>query len=265
MPFSNWFIAPRVFAVGDNYNIYNNGTFLASYRRRVGGGATDVGYEFGNWGELRLGYIAGYESLKPQIGNDARLPTVSGRTGLTRGQFNLDLLDDPVIPRKGYNLLVESGWMDANPAATSGFPISEAGSLNFFKISNPSSVYLNAYGGTTYTSHHVGVPPFSLGGVLRLAAYGTNELLTDQYYLFQTGYLRELKKLPPLLGSAIYLDAKFEIGKTFNLPGIKPYPQYEDDVVGELIMNTLFGPVMVGGAVGNHDHQKFFFRIGRLF
>jgi NTE family protein len=264
-PFSSWFIAPRVFAVGDNYNIYNNGTFLASYRRRVGGGATDVGYEFGNWGELRLGYIAGYESFKPQIGNDARLPTVSGRTGLTRGQFNLDLLDDPVIPRKGHNLIVESGWMDANPAATSGFPLSEAGSLNFYKISKPSSVYVNAFGGTTYTSHNVGIPPFSLGGSLRLAAYGQNELLTDQYYLFQTGYLRALKTLPPLLGSAIYLDAKFEIGKAFSLPGIKPYPQYEDDVVGELIMNTLFGPVMIGGAVGNHDHQKFFFRIGRLF
>lgn len=264
-PFSNWFIAPRIYAAGDNFNVYAKGNFLASYKQRIGGGAADVGYQFGNWGELRFGYNAGYEHFKPQIGNVAALPTVSGRVGLTRGKFSLDMLDDPVIPRKGNGLVISSGWQDANPGALNGFPISEAGSLNFWKINAPTSLYLNAYGGTTYTSHHVGIPPFSLGGTQRLAAYSLNELLTDQYYLFQAGYLRELKKLPPLLGSAIYLDTKYEIGKAFNLPGVAPYPQYEQDVVGEIVMNTLFGPVMFGGAIGNHDHQKVFFRIGRLF
>ncbi len=264
-PFSNWFIAPRVAAIGEEFNVYDGNTFFAAYRKRTAGGATDVGYQFGNWGELRLGYIGGWESLKPQIGDVTALPTISGRTGLTRGQFSLALLDDPVIPRKGYSLLIDSGWQDANPGAESGYPISEATSINVWKISEPSSVYVNASGGTTYTSHEVGIPPFSLGGSFKLAAYGTNELLTDQYYLFQTGYLRELKKLPPMLGSAIYLDARYEVGKAFDISGVTNYPQYEQDAVGEVVMNTLFGPVMVGGAIGNHDHQKFFFRIGRLF
>jgi len=264
-PFSDWFIAPRIFAFGDNFNVYSKGDFLAVYRRRQAGGAADVGYQFGNIAELRMGYIAGYEKFKQEIGSVAALPTVSGRTGLTRAQFNLDMLDNPVIPRKGYNAIIESGWQDANPGARSGFPLSEASSINTWKLNEPSSVYLNAYGGTTYTSHHVGIPPFSLGGSSRLAAYSLNELLTDQYFLFQTGYLRELKQLPPFLGSAIYFDGRYEIGKAYNLPGVAPYPQYEQDVVGEIVMNTLFGPVMVGGAIGNHDHQKFFFRIGRLF
>jgi NTE family protein len=264
-PFSNWFVAPNLYAEGTNLNIYQGTDFRASYKRRVAGGGADLGYGFGNWGELRMGYLVGYESLHPQIGDVAALPTVSGRTGLLRAQFSLNKLDDPVIPRQGSNLVVYSGWTDANPGAPSGFPISEAYSVNVWKLTAPSSVYLNAWGGSTYTSHHVGVPPFSLGGSFKLAAYSTNELLTDQYFLFQGGYLRELKKLHPLLGSAIYLDARYEIGKAYNLPNIAAYPQYEQDAVGELVVNTLFGPVMVGGAVGNHDHQKFFFRIGRLF
>jgi NTE family protein len=264
-PFSQWFVAPRIFAVGDNFNIYQQGNFLASYKRRTAGGALDFGREFSNLAELRVGYIAGYESLKPQIGNIPALPTVNGRTGLTRAQLNFNALDDPVIPRKGYSLITYSGWADANPGTVNGFPISELLSINVWKLNAPSSVYLNASGGTTYTSHHVGIPPFALGGTEKLAAYSLNELLTDQYFLFQTGYLRELKKLPPFLGSAIYLDARYEIGKAYNLPGVAPYPQYEMDGVGEIVMNTLFGPVMVGGAIGNHDHQKFFFRIGRLF
>jgi NTE family protein len=30
-------------------------------------------------------------------------------------------------------------------------------------------------------------------------------------------------------------------------------------------VNTLFGPVEVGGAVGNYGHAKFFFQVGRVF
>jgi NTE family protein len=30
-------------------------------------------------------------------------------------------------------------------------------------------------------------------------------------------------------------------------------------------MNTLFGPVEVGGAVGNYGHAKFFFQVGKIF
>lgn len=264
-PFGNWFVAPDVYAIGDNFNIYKSGSFLASYRRRTAGGAVDVGYQFGNIAELRIGYDTGYEAFHPQIGSVAELPNVSARTGLTRAQLNLSALDEPVIPRKGYNLIFYSGWVDANPAATGGFPISETSSVNVWKLNEPSSVYLNASGGTTYRSHAVGIPPFALGGSAKLAAYSVNELLTDQYFLFQNGYLRKLKNLPPLLGSAIYVDARYEIGKAYSLTTFKPYAQYEQDVMGELVINTLFGPVMIGGAVGNHDHQTFFFRIGRLF
>ena len=106
---------------------------------------------------------------------------------------------------------------------------------------------------------------FNLGGPTRWAAYGQNELLTDQYFLFQTGYIRTLKKLPPLLGSTIDFLAEFEVGKTYQLPnGPKP-PYLPGDIVGGLIVNTLFGPVEIGGAVGNYGHAKFFFQVGRIF
>jgi hypothetical protein len=37
------------------------------------------------------------------------------------------------------------------------------------------------------------------------------------------------------------------------------------DAAGIFEVNTLFGPVAIGGAYGNSGHAKFFFRIGRLF
>ena len=76
-------------------------------------------------------------------------------------------------------------WVDANPGAAHSFPMSEGRLLKFVRLDQPSSVYFGARGGTTFGNQLVGVPPFSLGGANAFAAYGQNELLTDQYYQFQ--------------------------------------------------------------------------------
>jgi len=123
---------------------------------------------------------------------------------------------------------------------------------------------LNGYGGTSY-GYKTGIPAFALGGVRRFVAFGTNELLANQYFLFQTGYIRKLTKMPPLLGSTIDFIGMFEVGKTYQLHNAPRPPYLPGDVVGALIVNTLFGPVEVGGAVGNYGHGKFYFQVGRVF
>jgi NTE family protein len=261
---SHWFVAPRIAANSYQYPLYKGSTLLALYRNRLSGGGLDAGYAFGRTGELRLGYEGGYQHLSPQIGNDGRLPTVSGTTGDVRLQYSLDRLDQPVLPRNGESVKFYTKYFNTNPGAPEGFPVSELQLQKFIRFSDPSSVFLNAYGGTSY-GYKTGIPPFQLGGGTHFIAFGTNELLTDQYFLFQTGYIRTLVKLPPLLGSTIDLLGMFEAGKTYQLPnGPKP-PNVPGDVVGALIVNTIFGPVEVGGAVGNYGHAKFYFQIGRVF
>lgn len=192
------------------------------------------------------------------------MPTVSGVTGDFKLQYILNTLDDPVIPRNGERVSFYTNYFHQNPAAPHGFPVSELQIQSVFRVSKPSSVFLDAYGGSTY-GFNSGLPAFPLGGVTRFVAYGTNELLADQYFLGQAGYIRTLKNLPPMLGSTIDFLGMFEVGKTYQLPrGPKP-PYLPGDVVGALIVNTLFGPVEVGGAVGNYGHAKFLFQIGRVF
>ena len=87
-----------------------------------------------------------------------------------------------------------------------------------FPLNAKSSAYLTASGGTTLGYEDTGIPPFSLGGGLQLSAFGENELITNQYYLFQTGYIRRLAKLPPFLGDSISLVTTYEAGKTFFVP-----------------------------------------------
>jgi NTE family protein len=257
-------VAPRGAGNSQQDYVYNGDTETAIYRVREILGGFDVGYGFGNTGELRLGYEGGFEKLSPQVGNAAVLPTVSGGTGDVRLQYQLNTLDNPVVPRSGESLQLLTKGYNVNPAAPGPFPLSEVQSQNFFRLNKPSSAFFNAYGGSTY-GFKAGIPAFSLGGSQRLVAWNTNELYTNQYFLGQLGYIRELLQLPPFLGSTIDFIGLYEAGKTYKLAlGPKP-PNLPMDGAFGIIVNTIFGPVEVAGAIGDYGRARFFFRIGRIF
>jgi NTE family protein len=261
---SNWFVAPRVDFNSQQLNIYSGNTLQASYRLRQALGGLDAGYGFGRTGEFRLGYEGGYEKLSPEVGNVPDLPATSGTTADARIQYQLINVDDPVIPRAGRNLLIYTKGFNANPAAPGPFPVSEIKALQFFRLSAPTSVFVGAFGGSSY-GYKTGVPVFSLGGSQYLVAWSANELLTNQYFLGQIGYIRQLLKLPPFLGSSVNLLGLFEVGKTYKLPSGPSPPRLPIDGAAGLLVDTIFGPVEIAGAVGEYGHARFFFRIGRTF
>ncbi len=258
----HWFISPQGF-VGENFlPLYSNNIIIAQYQDQLFGGAFDVGYQFGRTSQLRVGYEAAHRKVFPEIGSAADLPSVDGRLGATRLRYTLIDTDDPVIPRNGVNLDFRTKWFDTAPGATEAFPLAENQMTVFKRISQPSSILFSAYGGTTFGHDHVGVPVFSLGGTRGLAAYGTNELLMNQYFYFKAGYLRQLARLPALIGDSLYFYSSYEIAKIYGQPTAPSLPM---DGVGAVVVNTFIGPILFGGSVGGSDHHKIFFQIGRLF
>jgi NTE family protein len=261
---SNWFIAPRLGFNSEQFNVYSSNTLLASYRIRQALGGLDTGYAFGRTGEFRLGYEGGYEHATPVIGNVPILPTTAGTTGDVRIQYQLNTLDDPVIPRSGVSLLMYTKGYNTNPGAPGPYPLTEIQSQAFFRLNAPSSVFVTAAGGSSY-GYKAGFPAFSLGGSRQLVAWGQNELLTNQYFLGQVGYIRELVKLPPFLGSSVDFLGILELGKTYKLPLAPSPPHLPMDAAAGLIVNTIFGPVLVAGTVGDYGHARFYFQIGKVF
>jgi NTE family protein len=259
---SKWFIAPNGFADYSQYPIYQGSVFVSEYRRSSVGGGLQLGYEFDRVAQLTLSYTGAYQSFVPKIGNQALLPNVSGRFGGTTLRWAWNGVDDPVLPRSGQYMDISGIWVDANPGAAHSFPTSEGRVAKFFRVNDPSSIYFGARAGTTFGNERVGVPPFALGGPNAFAAYGQNELLTDQYYQFQAGYLHKVAKLPVLLGEGLYFNGLFEVGRVFAPPFRSQTP---GDVVASLLVNTIFGPIQIGGAVGTAGHERVFFKLGRIF
>jgi NTE family protein len=265
-PFSTstrWFIAPQVALDTKKFYFYFDNHIDSQYRKRQFGGALDVGYTFRSVAEVRLGYQSAYQRYSPVIGDTVIYPVQSGRIGVTRLHYTLNLTDDPVLPMRGMSASFRGEWWDSNTGTKQPFPVTELRSRFLFPLNKKSSTYLALSGGSTLGYENTGIPPFSLGGGLQLSAFGENELITNQYYLLQTGYIRRLAKLPPFLGDSISLITTYEVGKTFFLPNEPSVPM--DGVVG-IVIKTAIGPFEIAGTAGNGDgHRKIFFQLDRFF
>jgi NTE family protein len=266
-PATHWFVAPRGLADNNPLYLYNQNKLISIYRQTNLGGAIDFGYQFGNTSELRFGYEGGWKHFAPEIGNANELISFSGAYGDTRIQYKLNRLDDPVIPRAGQFLLADFYYTNTSPFDSKPFPSAQVLSQNYFRLNEPSSVFFNGFAGTTFNNYSTGLPQFSLGGSNRLVSYGTNELLMDEYFLFQLGYLRRMASLPPLLGGGVYFVGLYEAAQVYGPPHsmVNKASGFPTDVAAGLLVKTIFGPVEAAYAYGDTGHHKFFFQIGRTF
>lgn len=259
---TGWFVATHGTADSSPFYVYQRNKLLGEYRDRVGGGGVDVGYTFGRSGEMRVGYEIGYQKISEDIGVPVA-PAVRGRYGVTSLKYRLDRFDDPVLPRSGVRVESIFNFYDTKPGTPDTVPTAEM-RLGFARrTSEKSSLLLFASGGTSFSTRDTGFPPFSLGGPLRLGAYGTNEFLTNQYFLLQPALLYKLRELSPLLKQNIYLLTMYEAGKAYGQPSSAT--KVAQDVTAGILFQTVFGPMFFGGAIGDSDHRKAFFQVGRFF
>jgi NTE family protein len=124
-----------------------------------------------------------------------------------------------------------------------------------------------AAGGTTYGAKTLDLTlqSFTLGGPLRLGAYGENELLGNQYFLAQSGYLHKLVPFSSIVGEGLYGLVFMEVGKVYDNPSAPIGDSTALDGSVALVARTAIGPVFIGGSIGNNNHRKWWFGLGRVF
>ncbi|MGA3213670.1 MAG: patatin, partial [Terriglobales bacterium] len=213
--------------------------------------------------EFRVGYEIAEQKLVPINGDSSLYGSLKGRVGATSVRYTYIGRDDPVVPRKGLDLQIKGQWYDANPGAPAGFPVAESQMTYFKPVSKPGSMFFGADGGTTFTYHQTGFPPFALGGNQNLLAYGTNEFLIDQYYLFKAGYIHRILTLPLIVGDKMYAIGGYEVAKVYGLPSTTS--SVPTDGYAGILVNTFIGPILLGGSYGATGHHNVFFRLGRVF
>jgi NTE family protein len=260
-PLGKWFVDPFVNASQSTFLVYKKSNPLANYRFDKVLGGVDLGYAISRFSEIRAGYGIGYNNEDLRLGTPDFAST-SGRVGAFQMRYVLDHINQAVIPTRGYYIQTNFSFYDTFPDATEAFP-SLSATVQYFQPVHRDSIFLIGIGGSTLGYRHTGDPQFFLGGIGRLTAYGLNELLGNQYFVGRIGYLREIATLPPFVGRNVYLVGYGEVGKMYGDPF--GAPRLSGDGAAGVVADTAFGPIFLGGSVGDTGHRKWFFQLGRVF
>jgi NTE family protein len=263
-PFGNTglFVAPRAFYSSDRTDVYQGSIRVAQYLVRQGGVAIDAGKIFGKDAQLRVGYELGLQNGQSNVGASTQVPNVEGTLSAASARFVYDGQNSVVAPTRGSRATASLYWYLKSPGAPEAYPQAEAGVSSFHAIGRSGALFLYGAGGTSFNRQPGPIQQFTLGGPLRLSAYGLAQFRGSNYDLVAGGYRHRLGAFPTLIGGRIYGAVWYEGGSAFFR---RNELKYRDDVAGAIVLDTLLGPLTVGGAWGKGGTGKIFFSLGRFF
>jgi NTE family protein len=257
-----YFVAPRLYYEHTVSAFFSGSQQLAEYTQERNGFGVDLGYRFSANAELRAGEDYQWYGESLRIGTPIEqtfhiTPFVSNVRFQYLGQ------DSAQLPTRGSEFRTQYNYLTQRPNSGAGFSQWNSTMSHFIPVRARGIIFGTGSGGTSCGAKDLGLAGFSLGGPLRLSAYHQGELLGSDYFLAQTGYLHRLVKLNPVIGDSIYAGGFYEIGKVWG--GAPGTPNLPNDISGTLIIKTLFGPIYGGASIGDSDHRKWFFGLGRIF
>lgn len=256
-----WFFAPRAFYDRSAADLFRGRSRVAEYRVRQAGVGLDLGYNFGRRSEWRFGYETGDIQASVLIG-EPTLPDLNGTVSVASLRWAFDGQDSAIVPRRGVRVLTEADWFFDSPGATGAFPQARADLSAFKPLGRKNSLFVVGAAGTTFNQDAPPAQQFTLGGPFRLGAYHQDEFRGSHFLYASIGYLHEVAELPLLLGKKVYAGAWYEVGSAFNDIHSAPY---QHTLSGGLVVETIIGPILLGGSWGEGGRGKLYFAIGRLF
>jgi NTE family protein len=259
---SRTFVAPRAYLSRQINPYYEGSQQVEQYRENRNGLGLDLGYLFNTRTELRVGEDVQWYNTHRTIGTGG-LQEFSLIPFVSRVRFQYLGQNDVMVPTAGSIVSTTYNYFTKRPNEGGGLSQMTGRLEHFIPIRSKGIVVTQVVGGTSFGASNLGLAGLTLGGPLRLSAYSRNELLGTDYFLGQAGYLHLLARLNPIFADAIYAGGVYEIGKMYG--GNAQTPSLPNDVAAAVIIKTLIGPVSGGLSIGDSDHRRWFFSVGRVF
>lgn len=255
-----FFVAPRLFYLEDSLPLYEGDKQISDFTTRQTGGAVDIGYAFGRFQELRVGYTLSHDRLAVSKGLNAFDP-LKGRSTDFHVKWVYEGQDSAMVPRHGVRASVQGAWVVDHPGVNRTYPMADL-SFGYAHSFNRNYSFLANVAGGSAPGEEALSTAFALGGVGRIDALGRGRMLGNHYYYGGARLLRTLASDSLSLFGRFYLTAAMESGKAWS-PTVSAMPRYSGSF--GLLGETTFGVVYFGAGVGDRGDRRMFFRLGRVF
>ena len=272
-----FFVAPRVQYSINQFNLYAGNLEVAEYRDQIFAGGFDLGANFAQYGEARIGAVAGTRDFKLQSGgvfvNEtstgpptfATPPSDSLRVGAFTASVKLDRLDSITFPRHGYyargSIYASTDLLGANETYTRWNAVLNAP----ITVGRHTLEALVAGGGRIGDDPIPVYDQFPLGGFLNLSGLAPEQLRTDRYAFGRLIYRSRLAEMP--------LFGTLQVGGSLEIANLKPYiPIWQHaKVEGDLTVkagsifvgvDSPLGPLFLGYGYANRDNKAVYLFLG---
>lgn len=257
------FVAPRVSYVHDQRRFLDDATgVLVDADVETAGGGLDVGVQFRNYGEVRVG---------ARRGNlDSRLDLATGRErrdvelGAWRLGATVDLLDNASFPRRGSLAELELLLSRDSIGGDDVYDRLEARFVRAGSIGRHTLVGSLRYG-TDLDSNLPFYDEFTLGGFLNLSGLETDELQGDSLAYLSLVYYRQITTMPSPLGGGLYAGAALEGGNVWADDAEVALDDLRPAFLVFAGADTILGPAYLGYGRADNGDGTFYLFLGRPF
>jgi NTE family protein len=256
---SPWFLSATAAHEAGAQDLYVEGRRQQRLAYGTSQGIFALGRQFGDWGELRLGWSRNTERVSVLIPQDPPLGLrFSGSSRYL--QFTLDTLDPIAFPVRGQLLSLQ--WAQALHRDTEQLAPTSS------DIVALSAFARGAWGGHVYgewARARGTLAPTALGGFLRLSGTDPASIDGTVVVLGRLVMAREVGTLPAPVGSAIRAGFSLEIGNGFasdqdmRLSGLKQAGS------AFLALDTRFGPLYLGAGATRGSRGRLYLFLGPIW
>jgi NTE family protein len=259
------FAAPWFEAKNTSVYVYDEATKVAEYRTVEITGEFDLGFEFGRFGEMRIGVTRNYYHVKPKIA-PIDWPDQKINDGGYTANIVIDTLDSLNFPRYGLQLSADAFISQKYLGADYSYTMYEG------KASVPITFGRNTFVPQIKAGTCIGLDAemddvvyFNLGGFQNLSGMYPDQLQGSKMLFGELEYFFRIGHLPKMIGKNVYLGLTAEAGNVW----LEPEEASLNDLIGAgsvfLGMETLLGPIFLvyGRVEGGQD--AFYFYLGHMF
>lgn len=258
------FVAPQAEYLNNTFDVFSGENRIAEYSAQLTRGGFDVGSEFGNSAELRLGLDYGHVITQPRIGASS-LPSYRDTVSGARLRFGLDTLEgDTGFPMSGSYVTFTGFFARGNLGSQIDYDKADILGLRAFG-NGQHTVILSAEAGSSFGSTLPIYDQFTLGGFLSLSGLRQQQLRGQKLLSARAIYLNRIAILPSVLGNGLYFGASLEAGNIWdNTQKISP-AQLKYGTALFLGADTSLGPLYLGAGFSQGGNQSLYLYLGLPF
>ena len=257
---SRYFVAPRLEAGQDNFNVFAGDDNVARYRITDAEFGLDAGRELGKWGEFRAGVFRGLSDASVRVGDPA-LPSVDLNTGGTFARLAFDTLDSGQIPLSGLRGEVQWVRSSSGLGADADADAIES-SIDLVRTFGRHTLSVGALLNVALEDDSLVQNFYPLGGFLRLSGLARGEISGPHAGVARLVYYRRSGDTGGLFEIPLYVGASLEAGNVWER---RSDIGFDSTITSGSVffgLDTFFGPVYFAAGLAEGGRSNFYLSVG---